>query len=266
MKLFSTTDLSASVHKAHAQFTHVVLNRAYTLHRPTVLDSTPLLDLPLYQYASWLPSENQKARWQDGGGVLIDQDRDTAWECDVTLFVECPLRLARIDQVTVATREYAVVPNPVSWTVYDEYVDLHTPTVEHLQELWQVCGGQNMTNGELSRESGWPISQVLYMKRVFKPKEHWYIQKRLAPERDEMLPAWDWLESGCTPRAAIGRAGHRAMVEEMARFGYISLKKLQHYPAETPNWREHRKNREQALKDLAAVRSLVESLPDHLQT
>lgn len=266
MKLFTTTGVSASVHRAHEEFTHVVLNRSYTLHRPVFFDSSPLLDLPLYQYASWLPAASQKAKWQDKGGVLIDQDPDTAWECDVTLFVECPLRLARIDKVTAATREYAVIPNPVSWTVYDEYIDLHTPTTEHLREIWQVCGGQRMTNGEVSRESGWPIQQVMYMKACLNPKEHWYIQKRLAPERDEMMAAWDWLESGCVPRAAVTNAGHRAIVEEMAKFGYISLKKLQHYPSEEPNWRQLRKAREQALKDLAAVRSLVESLPDHLQT
>jgi hypothetical protein len=266
VKMYQSTDIPASVHRAHEEFTHVVLNRSYTLHRPVLFDSSTLLDLPLCQTMPALdPDGRQTAKWKANGGVLVDTT-NTAWGCDALVFVECPLWLARLEQVTAATRGYAVVPNPVSWTVYDEYVDLHTPTCEHLREIWQVCGGQNMTNGEVARESGWPIQQVIYLKARLKPREHWYIQKRLAPEREEFMPAWDWLVSGCLPRNEIGRAGHRAMVEEMARFGYISLKKLQHYPAGEPDWRALRKEREQALKDLAAVRSLVESLPDHLQT
>ena len=263
MKLYKSTDISASVHRAHEQFTHVVLNRSYFLHRPAIFDSSKLLDLPLCQTMPSLdPDGRQVEKWKTSGGVLVDTT-NTVRECDALVFVECPLRLARIDQVASATRECAVIPDPVSWTVYDEYVDLHTPTSEHLREIWQVCGGQQMTNGEVARESGWPIQQVIYMKMRLKPKEHWYIQKRLAPERDEFIPAWDWLVSGCLPRAEITKAGHRAMVEEMARFGYISLKKIQHYPSEEPNWRALRKEREQALKDLAAVRSLVEELPCH---
>jgi hypothetical protein len=266
VKMYSTTDVAASVHRASGQFTHVVLNRSYALHRPVFFDSSTLLDLPICQRMPYADTEDrQTAKWKEQGGVLIDPT-GMAWECDAALLVECPLRIARIDQVTAATREYAVIPNPVSWTVYDEYIDLHRPTTEHLQELWFACGGRQMSNAELSEASGWPVAQVMYMKAVFEPKEHWYIQKRLAPERDEFLPAWDWLVSGCLPRSEITKAGHRAMVEEMGRFGYVSLKKVWHYPAETPNWKRLRKEREQALKDLAAVRSLVESLPDHLQT
>jgi len=265
MKLFSTTDVAASIRKAHGEFTHVVLNRSYTLHRPVFFDSKKIMDMPLYQYSIFLPTDTQKERWQENGGILIDLS-DSPWPCDVTAFIECPLSIARIEQVASESREYVVVPNPTHWAVYDEYVDLHRPTTEHLQELWRACGGRQMTNAELAEVSNWPIAQVMYMKAVFEPKEHWYIQKRLAPERDEFVPAWDWLESGCIPRSEIGKAGHRAMVEEMARFGYIGLKKVWHYPSEEPDWRRLRKERLQALKDLAAVRLLVESLPDHLQT
>jgi hypothetical protein len=52
----------------------------------------------------------------------------------------------------------------------------------------------------------------------------------------------------------------------MARFGYIGLKKIQRYPDTEPDWKVLKKKRETALSDLAAVRSLVESLPDHLST
>lgn len=263
MKLFTTTDVSASVHRAHEQFTHIVLNRLYKLHRPTFFNSAQLIDLPLCQYAPWLPTKPQVAKWEKEGGVLIDQYGYEPRPCDVTVFVECPMTKLHLDRVTMQTTEYAVIPNPVSWMVYDEYVDLHKPVTEHLQEIWSACGGRNMTNGELSRESGWPLSQLIYMKAVFQPKEHWYIDKRLAPEREEFIPAWDWLQAGCVPRSEVTKSGFKPQIEEMARFGYIKLKKLQHYPSETPNWRKLAKEREQALKDLAEVRSLVESLPVH---
>jgi hypothetical protein len=266
VKLFTTTDISASIHKASGQFTHVVFNRAYVLHKPVFFDSRPLLDLPLYQHMPWLDAEGRQfARWQETGGVLIEPG-SVAHTCDVTVLVECPLTVARIEQVASVSAEGVVIPNPVSWTVYDEYLDLHRPVTEHLQEIWSACGGRRMTNGELSRASGWPLSQLVYMKAIFQPKEHWYIEKRLAPERQEFIPAWDWLEGGCVPRSEVTKAGFRAAVEEMARFGYIGLKKLQHYPAETPNWRKLAKEREQALRDLAAVRLLLESLPDHPST
>ena len=267
MKLFATTDISASVHKAHEDFTHVVVNRGFTLHKPIIFDSRALLDLPLNQHTPFIKeSASQVDKWRAKGGVLIEQSPYLGWECDVTVMVECPFEPKRLDKVMQCTQEYGVIPNPVSWAVYDEYVDLHTPITEHLEEIWRVCAGRQMSNSELADESGWPLSQVQYMKKVFNPKEHWYIQKRLAPEREEMLPAWDWLEGGCVPRSVVSEAGHRSMVEEMGRFGYVALRKLWHYPSETPNWRALRKAREAALKDLAAVRSLVDSLDDHLQT
>jgi hypothetical protein len=101
------------------------------------------------------------------------------------------------------------------------------------------------------------------MKTALKPVEHWHIKKRLAPEREEFIPVWDWLESKEYPRKEITKAGYRNWIEEMARFGYIQLKKVQHYPVETPDWRKLEQGREDALRDMASVRLLVESLPDH---
>ena len=267
MKLFTTTDVAASVRRAHEQFTHVVLNRGYTTIKPVFFMSKTIADLPIYQYASWLPeTESQMTQWEANGGVLVVQDTHLGPDTDVTVMVECPYDTKRLDMVHEHNAEYGVIPHPMAWRTHEECVDLRHPPVDLLQAIWRVCGGKQMTNAELAQETGLPVLQLQYLKNSLKPVEHWYIQKRLAPERDEFVLAWDWLEGGPVTKQAVREAGFKAQVEEMARFGYIGLKKTHHYPDTEPDWKVLKKKRETALSDLAAVRSLVESLPDHLQT
>jgi hypothetical protein len=267
MKLFTTTDVAASVRRAHEQFTHVVLNRGYTTIKPVFFMSKTIVDLPLYQYASWMPeTENQRLQWGGKGGILIAQDTHLGVPADVTVMVECPYDTDRLNRVHVENAVYGVIPHPKTWRTHEECVDLRYPPVDLLEAIWRVCGGKQMTNSELAQETGLPVHHVQYLKNSLKPDEFWYVQKRLAPERDEFVPAWDWLEGGAVPKRAVTEAGHKAQVEEMARFGYIGLKKMQHYPAAEPDWKVLKKKRETALSDLAAVRLLVESLPDHLST
>jgi hypothetical protein len=266
MKLYATDDLSKSIHVAYEQFTHVILNRGYSLVKPTLFNSSTLDDLPIHQYASWIPAtDRQVTMWQETGGVLIEQDPRPEIELapDVTLMVECPYQMKRIEACCQRNAAYGVVPRPVSWAQHDETVDLRFPPVPFLQELWTVCGGQRMSNHELASELGVSVVNVQFMKTALNPKEHWHIQKRLAPEREEFIPVWDWLESKDYPRNEITKKGYRNWIEEMARFGYIQMKKIQHYPAETPNWKKLEEGRDAALMDMACVRLLVESLPDH---
>src|ERR1700693_3509233 len=121
-----------------------------------------------------------------------------------------------------------------------------------------------MSNLELAEKSNVPVYEVGYLKMSFAPKEYWRIQKRLAPEREELMPAWDILENGEIPRSDITKTGIKRYVEELARFNYITLKRVQHYPKKEPNWEALREKRDTALMNLAEVRLLVESLPDHL--
>lgn len=269
MKLFTTTDVAASVRRAHEDFTHVILNRGYTTIKPVYFMSKDIADLPLYQYASWLSeTESQVDRWKKAGGVLIEQDTHPGPQVplapDVTVMVECPYDIDRIERCCQRNREYGVIPHPVSWRTHEECVDMRHPPVGLLEAIWHVCGGREMTNQELSADTGLPVLQLQYVKNSLKPVEYWYIQKRLAPEREEFIPAWDWLEGGPMTRKSVSEAGFKAQVEEMARFGYIGLKKIQQYPHTEPDWRVLKKKRETALSDLAAVRSLVEDLPCHL--
>jgi hypothetical protein len=265
VNLYRTTDIAASVHKAHAQFTHVVLNRAYTLHNPVFFNSKEIIDLPLYEFADWIPATmGQLEKWRTNGGVLVDRNTIPVLECDALVLVECPISQRRID--AIKARECVVIPDPVAWSTHDDYIDLKFPMPDLLREVWRIAAGKEMTNVQLAAELDVPVRQIHYLKLPLKPTEFWYIQKRLVPERDEFVQAWDWLPEGRVARSEISKAGYRAVVEEMARFGYIGLQKMNHYPQQEPNWRQLRKAREAALKDLAAVRLLVESLPDHLQT
>jgi len=271
MKLYSTTDIAASVRKAYETFTHVVLSRGYTILKPVYFKTETIQDLaPLYQYASWIPaSAPQLKRWTNLGGVLIEQDTHPADDfpkADVTVMVEAPYDMDRLKKCNWRNNEYGVIPNPVSWSTHEECIDLRFPTPELLREIWTVANGQPFTNYELATETGIPVSQLQYIKNALHPVEHWYIQKRLAPEREEMLPAWEWLEAGTVPKWKIIESGHKSMVEELGKFGYINLKRYQHYPAEEPDWTVVDRKRQRALSDLASVRSLVESLPDHLAT
>ena len=269
MKLFTTTDVAASVRKAHGEFTHVVLNRGYTTIKPVFFMSKTIADLPLYQFASWLGDPgSQVSRWENRGGVLIEQDTHPQRELkpDVTVMVECPYDTQRIDACHKRNAEYGVIPHPVAWRTHEECLDLRHPPVDLLEAIWRVCGGKEMTNAELAADTGLPVLQLQYVKNSLKPSEIWYVQKRLAPEREEFIPVWDWLEGGPVTKRAISEARYKGQVEEMARFGYIGLKKIHQYPVDEPNWKILKKKRETALTELASVRSLVDSLPDHLQT
>lgn len=267
MQLFTTTDIAASVRKAYEAFTHVALNRGYTVIKPVFFNTAKLDGLPTLQYASWIPaSSSQLKRWQNLGGVLIEQDTHPAgdYKPDVTIMVECPYDMIRLETCNARNESYGVVPHPGSWRVHEECIDLRFPSADALREIWTVAAGHAFTNMELASETNIPLSRLQYLKNSLHPKEVWYIQKRLAPERTEFIPAWDWLEGGEVTKVAVREAGFKAHVEEMARFGYISLRKMQHYRADEPDWKTVDRQREKALISLASVRSLVDSLDDHL--
>jgi hypothetical protein len=267
VKLFTTTDIAGSVRKAYEEFTHVALNRGYTIIKPVFFNTGTLDGLPTLQYASWIPaSGSQLTRWKNLGGVLIEQDTHPAgdYKPDVTVMVECPYDMIRLKACNERNGSYGVVPHPGAWRTHEECVDLRFPSADALREIWTVAGGQAFTNNELASETNIPVSRLQYLKNSLHPKEMWYVQKRLAPEREEFMQAWDWLEGGTVTKIAVREAGFKAQVEEMARFGYINLKKMQHYPQEEPDWKTIDRQRERALTSLASVRSLVDSLDDHL--
>lgn len=265
MKLYRTTDITASVRKAYEEFTHVVLNRAYTILKPVYYNTGLLGDFPVMQYASWIPaSESQLKRWKNLGGVLIEQDWAGGYPRDVTVMVEAPLTPIRMRRCNWRNSAYGVIASPVSWRTHEECLDLLRPEPDVMRGIWRVAAGQQMTNSELASETGIPVARLMYLKNALRPEEIWCIQKRLAPERDEFVEAYDWLEGGSIPRRAVIASGFKAQIEEMARFGYISLKRINCYAEKEPDWAMMKHKREWALSELAYVRSQVESFPDHL--
>jgi len=270
MKLYVTHDVAASIRKAHADFTHVLVNCGYTTIKPVFFRSAKIADLPVYQWAWWDQStDGQLKRWRESGGVLLDRYTvsNRAGAADVLVFVECPLTMARVAQSAVNTAEYTVLPIPHTWSTHQECVDLRTPPTDVLRDLWKICCGARLTDAELEEASGIPRQKVMYMRKNLRPVEEWQIKPRLAPDFTGFIDAWEWIGTGRTAsKKDVRLEGHRAAIKEMARLGHISLTKYLQYPDREPDWSVLDRKRSRATADLAEVRSLVETLPDHLQT
>ncbi|QVN18777.1 hypothetical protein [Burkholderia pyrrocinia] len=269
MQLYSTTDTAASIRKAFAGFTHVLVNRGYTTIKPVFFKSASIADLPVYVWAWWdRASDGQLARWRDNGGVLLDRYTysDRAGPADVLVFVECPMTMSRLTRSYANTSEYTVIPVPHTWRVHEECIDLRTPRTDDLRAIWTACRGQRLTDEQIESKTGIPRQRVTYMRKSLKPVEEWEMRPRLAPDALGLRPAWDWLGNGRTElKKVIREGGHKAAIKEMARLGHISLTKWQVYRSNDPDWDLLKRKRDAAIADLAEVRSLVESLPDHLQ-
>ncbi|PRY07086.1 hypothetical protein [Paraburkholderia sp. BL25I1N1] len=269
MKLFATSDIATSVRRAHVDFTHVLVNRGYTTIKPVFFRSILIADLPVYQWGFWkTATHGQHANWRKNGGVLIDEYAfsDKSGPADVLVFVECPMTMQRIVRSSQHIAEYTVIPRPHTWRVHEQCIDLRTPAVEQLQHLWRFCRGARMTDAELAEAADLPRQHVMYMRNSLKPAEEWVMKPRLQPEFAGFQAAWEWVGAGrSASKKVVREAGHRAAVKEMARLGHIALEKYQCYPTADPDWSRLEKKRADAIADLAAVRSLVQSLPDHLQ-
>jgi hypothetical protein len=264
MKLYSTTDVEKSVRRALRDFTHVVLNRGYTVLKPVFFNTGKLADLPVYQYASWIrETASQFNKWHDKGGVLISQDTHEGYACDVTVMVECPYSMDRLQRVHKANEEYGVIPLPVSWRTHEECVDTRFPEADLLKLIWTISRGQAWTDSELASEIGLSVAQVQYMKKPLNPRKMVAIEKRLSPDEFHLQDAWKWLEGGTHSAQAIHESGFKKQIEEMGKLGYVNLRKYHAFSMEEPDWDRLNRYRETALQDLAAVRQLVESLPAH---
>ncbi|WP_081063116.1 hypothetical protein [Burkholderia stagnalis] len=269
MKLYRTNDTAGSIRSAFDAFTHVLVNRGYTTIKPVFFRSGKIADLPVFQWAWWDKSTaGQLDRWRENGGVLIDRytTSERAGPADVLVFVECPLTMNRVERSMTNVAEYGVIPRPHTWRVHEEAIDLRMPDSDRLRLLWDICRGACITDDELADRSGLPKQVVQYQRGGLRSVEQWDIRPRLAPESPGLLPAWGWIGTGREEsKKTVREAGHKAAIKEMARLGHVSLRKYRAYPADEPDWGRLEKKRQQAIADLAEVRSLVESLPDHLQ-
>ncbi|WP_080412477.1 hypothetical protein [Burkholderia ubonensis] len=269
MKLYRTNDTAGSIRSAFDAFTHVLVNRGYTTIKPVFFRSNKIADLPVFQWAWWDESTaGQIERWRQNGGVLIDRytTSERAGPADVLVFVECPLTMKRVERSMTNIAEYGVIPLPHTWRVHEEAIDLRMPESDRLRLLWDVCRGACITDDEFADRSGLPKQVVQYQRGGLRGVEKWDIRPQLAPESLGLIPAWEWIGTGRDePKKNVREAGHKTAVKELARLGHVSLRKYHAYPDDEPDWDRLEKKRRQAIADLAEVRSLVESLPDHLQ-
>ncbi|MBN3809398.1 hypothetical protein [Paraburkholderia sp. Ac-20347] len=269
MKLYRTSSVCASIRKAHSSFTHIHVHRMYVNAHPILVKTNDLKDLPLYSWAEWLKEAGgQLARWREHGGVLLNRGRAVRTEiaADAMVFFECPLSVAWLESAIVGVRDQVIVPVPHTWAQHELTIDLQTPAEMELRALWVHCAGRRLTDHELADESGLPQQHVMRMRRSFKAGEEWDLRARLAPEEPGLLPAWGWVGGGrIATKREVRASGHKTALREMARRGHIALSKYHLYPEQEPDWNALMKKRAQAIEDLDRIRSLVESLPDHLQ-
>lgn len=273
-KLFVTRDAIASIRKAHDAFTHVRVDRSYASLRPAFFHSDRLHVEPIYVYAPWEPaSSTQLARWRAGGGVLIDRSSvpDSAGQSDVTILLETPFSLARITRAAAVARDQLVIVLPHVWHVHESAIDARTPSVEALRQIWAHCRGRRVTDQELAEATGIPRSRLQYMRAGLKPAKEWEMKPLLAPDAPGLADAWKWINVGdgaglSATRKDVRLSGHQPAVKQLARLGHIKLTQFFCYGTAEPNWALLEHKRAEAIAGLAAVRSLVDSLPDHLAT
>ncbi|QTD88869.1 hypothetical protein [Burkholderia anthina] len=268
MKFYRTNSVVASIRQAHADFTHVHVHRAYVNARPILVRTEALKDLPIFAWASWQKeAAAQLARWRENGGVLLNRGKVTGVEgpADVMVFFECPMSRRYLEQASAAITEQVVIPVAPTWRQHELSVDLRTPSEMQLRALWEHCQGRRMTDQALADASGVPMQYVMLMRRSLAPAEEWDIRPRLAPESAALLPAWEWIGTGrVASKREVRAAGHKTALREMKRLGHIALTKYLTYPADPPDWIALAAKRRKAIEDLDQIRSLVESLPDHL--
>lgn len=266
MKLFTTTDTIASVRKAHGDFTHVIVNRGYSTLKPAYLRTSKLMDLPVYVFAGWMPeAKGQAVKWQQGGGILIHRGLygDAVGASDVMVFAECPLTVARIERSMSEVTGYGVIPRPHTWSVHEDCINLKLPPTDTLRRVWEAAKGQRLTDEQLGERVGLPKHHVAFLRGNLRPKEEWDIKPRLAPDIAGLLPAWEWLgRGGVFPKREASK--YRKALKELSRLGHIRLDKFLTYMETEPDWEKLEAKRQTATQDLAQVRLLVESLPDHL--
>ncbi|MCO4881555.1 hypothetical protein VOI32_13985 [Paraburkholderia caribensis] len=270
MKLYATNDVAASIRKSFETYTHILVNRGYETIKPVFFRSAKVSDLPIHVWASWEPaSVSQLSRWRENGGILFDRDTysDKAGPADVLVFVECPMTIKRLVDSAKHVEQYTVLPRPHTWRMHELAVDLRTPSDEKLRALWQHCRGARLTDLQLSEAAGIPRQHAQYMRNSFKPIEEWEIRPRLRPDFAGFVDAWEWIGSGrCASKKAVREVGHRAAIREMAKLGHITVEKFHQYPPDEPDWDKLESKRTAALSELTNMRSLIESLPDHLQS
>src|ERR1700692_911764 len=122
--LFYTDDVAASVRRAHADYTHVVLNRSYRILKPILLKPGLINDLPLAMFADWEPPTADFDTWRENGGVLIDRSSCTnkAGTHDALVLVECPMSRKALDQTIEQTEQQVVIFRPPSWKTHEEAI------------------------------------------------------------------------------------------------------------------------------------------------
>lgn len=289
-KTFYTTDVTASVRKAHAAYTHVLLNRTYSIINPVTYDSGKIADLPVRLHASWnRETFASKNNWVSAGGVLIDTGGQSSkvGRRDALIFVETPLSVKDFKNQIDGTEQEIVIYRPPSWATHEWALNIRYPSANHILNLRahlkpdkkrEAIGNVTrhagsllvLTDAEMVKASNITAQELLFTRKSLKSKEVWAVKLRIKPADAAWWPIWNELETlnaidGVRLFISLTPEGWRKHLKQMARFGNISITRYHVYP-EKLEWPEVLdRKRKQALEGWAAMKQYAEGLPDYFQ-
>jgi hypothetical protein len=261
MKLFVTDDLAGSCREAHEAFTHNILFETTHTVAPRLFDTEPIVDQVTALWAPWHGNLGQVAKWRAKGGLLVWRDRATPPPCDVLLVVEPPPARRLVERLARETQEYAVVQRPI-WSSMEKTLDLATPDPEIVKMVWEHCRGRKVLLSEMSQELGMPGH---YLSRLWKAAgavKRLDVIPYLVPESEEGRLWWPHLVAynrGETTQLTCPRKYLKMWTKEKR----IATRRGAIFGNDPPDYELAATKRKKAIRELAELRTWLESRPVH---
>jgi hypothetical protein len=248
MNLFVTDDMAAACHEAHAAFTHTVIADMTWSVAPRLFDTSPIVDIVTALYAPWHGELGQVEKWREKGGVLLWRNKNVYPQGqDVLLIVEPPPTIGRLEKLASGTREYVVVQRPV-WGSIRKTVDLHYPTPDEAQRIFEHCKGRRAELLETAKDLDTPTH---YLSRTWASaggKRFTDYIPRFRPEQD----CDQWPDLTSYPKH---------MLRKWAKAGNIVMVRGAVFGTEPPDYDLLERKRARAIANFEALQSLLESAP-----
>ena len=291
-EVFRTRDPVASIKKAYEDYTHVVAHRAYQTLRPVFFRSAEIRELPIFVYQHWQSVCAVQARkWRADGGVILDLGFvEGIGPRDVTVAVEMPMTLYRLEEFIAQSTEQVVIDWPVSWQAHEHAISTKTPTAATAKRVYEKLKEMRAESAEvaavtrhpeskmivtgelLALATGMPLIDILFLRNAMGADDVYCARTHIAPDAPKLRAVWDALEQiepGWTGQRVFTKlldsvTGWRKALKEMARLGNITLHAYHVYPEEEPPYAKLQRENADARANLQAVQRLLESAPWHL--
>lgn len=258
-KLFVTDNLAGACREANESFTHNVLFDSTLSIAPRLFDTEPVADIVTALHAPWMGNLGQVEKWRAKGGLLIWRDRQAPPPHDVLLVVEPPPSRKRLERLAWDANEYAVVQLPV-WSVMTKTLDLQTPEPDVLKLIFDHCKGRSLLVSEASQEIGMPGHYITRMWRAAGGVKRLDIIPYLVPDTQEGRDWWPHLVAynrGETTQLTCPRH----LLRKWAKEKYLKVRRGAVFSTTPPDYERAERQRKHAIRELAGLRSFLESRP-----